>query len=70
MDGTEYSDKACYEKSLSLDPEYAIAWTRIGSVGGGPEGAGGLSLGVSRVVSGVCGEVEEMILLRRGRQEC
>ena len=42
MDGTEYS-KACYEKALSLEPEYAMAWSNLGAVGGGPEGAGGVA---------------------------
>ena len=41
MDGTEYAKKACYLKALSLDLEYAPAWSNLGVVGGGPERAGG-----------------------------
>ena len=51
MDGTEYSEKACYEKAVSLDPELAVAWSNLGLAGGGPEG-GREGVGAVRGASG------------------
>ena len=72
MDGTKYSEKASYEKSLSFDPQFALAWNGLGVAGGGPEGAGGgccgeggvrwpFGGGSPRFVSGVCGEVKRLL---------